>query len=96
MRQARTGGSPDAARHGFRRARHGSLGLLAPYVPWRGPVYWPYAYNDVFYYTFWPEAYDPGYWAYAYDDFFDGMSSPTVRLTPNMPRKDLTPDRTAA
>jgi hypothetical protein len=52
------------------------LGLLAPYVPWRGPVYYPYAYNDVFYYTFWPEAYDPGYWAYAYDDFFDGMFFP--------------------
>jgi hypothetical protein len=52
------------------------LGLLAPYVPWRGPVYWPYAYNDVFYYTFWPDAYDPGYWAYAYDDFFDGVFFP--------------------
>jgi hypothetical protein len=52
------------------------LGLLAPYVPWRGPVYWPYAYNDLFYYTFWPEAYDPGYWAYAYDDFFDGVFFP--------------------
>ena len=52
------------------------LGLLAPYVPWRGPVYWPYAYNDVFYYTFWPEAYDPGYWAYAYDDMFDGVFFP--------------------
>jgi hypothetical protein len=52
------------------------LGLLAPYVPWRGPVYYPYAYNDVFYYTFWPEAYDPGYWAYAYDDFFDGVFFP--------------------
>jgi hypothetical protein len=52
------------------------LGLLAPYVPWRGPVYWPYAYNDVFYYTFWPEAYDSAYWAYAYDDFFDGVFFP--------------------
>jgi len=52
------------------------LGLFAPYVPWRGPVYWPYAYNDVFYYTFWPDAYDPGYWAYAYDDFFDGVFFP--------------------
>jgi hypothetical protein len=52
------------------------LGLLAPYVPWRGPVYWPYAYNDLFYYTFWPDAYDPGYWAYAYDDFFDGVFFP--------------------
>jgi hypothetical protein len=52
------------------------FGLLAPYIPWRGPVYWPYAYNDVFYYAFWPEAYDPGYWAYAYDDFFDGVFFP--------------------
>jgi hypothetical protein len=52
------------------------LGVLAPYVPWRGPVYWPYAYADVFYYTFWPDAYDPYYWAYAYDDFFDGVFFP--------------------
>jgi hypothetical protein len=52
------------------------LGLLAPYIPWRGPVYWPYAYSDVFYYTFWPDAYDPGYWDYAYDDFFDGLFFP--------------------
>lgn len=52
------------------------LGLLAPYVPWRGPVYWPYAYTDIFFYTFWPDAYDPGYWAYAYDDFFDGVFFP--------------------
>jgi len=52
------------------------LGVLAPYVPWRGPVYWPYAYNDLFYYTFWPDAYDPGYWAYAYDDFYDGVFFP--------------------
>ena len=52
------------------------FGLLAPYVPWRGPVYWPYAYNDMFYYTFWPDAYDPGYWAYAYDDMFDGVFFP--------------------
>ena len=45
-------------------------------MPWRGPVYWPYAYNDMFYYTFWPDAYDPGYWAYAYDDMFDGVFFP--------------------
>ena len=72
------------------------LGLLAPYVPWRGPVYYPYAYNDIFYYTFWPEAYDPGYWAYAYDDMFDGVFSPTARPMPNMPRKAPMPGRTAA
>jgi hypothetical protein len=30
----------------------------------------------VLYYTFWPDAYEPGYWSYAYDDFFDGIFFP--------------------
>ena len=45
-------------------------------MPWRSAIYWPYAYTDVFYYTFWPQAYEPGYWAYVYDDFFDGVFFP--------------------
>ena len=49
-------------------------------MSWLGPVFWPYAYSDIFEYTFWPSAYDPGYWAYAYDDFVDtvfwGTDSP--------------------
>ena len=48
-------------------------GLRAAFVPWYGPVFWPYAYSDVFDYAFWPGGYDDGYFAYAYDDFFDGM-----------------------
>jgi len=48
--------------------RHGHR---AAFVAWLGPVFWPYAYSDIFSYTFWPSAYDPGYWAYAYDDFVD-------------------------
>jgi hypothetical protein len=52
-------------------------GLHAAFVPWFGSVYYPYAYADVFDYTFWPYAYDPGYWAYAYDDFFDGIYFPS-------------------
>jgi hypothetical protein len=48
-------------------------GLRAIFVPWYGPVFWPYAYSDIFDYTFWPGGYDDGYWAYAYDDFVDGM-----------------------
>jgi hypothetical protein len=40
-------------------------------VAFLGPVFWPYAYSDIFEYTFWPNAYEPGYWAYAYDDFVD-------------------------
>jgi hypothetical protein len=52
-------------RHAWRR------GLHATFVPWAGHVFWPYAYSDIFEYTFWPSAYEPGYWAYAYDDFVD-------------------------
>ncbi len=51
-------------------------GWRAAFVPWFGPVYFPYAYWDVFAYTFWPFGYDPGYWAFAYDDFFDGVYFP--------------------
>jgi TolA-binding protein len=45
--------------------------VRAAFVPWIGPVFWPYAYADIFDYTFWPTAYDDAYWAYAYDDFLD-------------------------
>jgi len=45
----------------------------AGFVGWYGPLFWPYAYSDVFYWTFWPGGYAPGYWYYAYDDFFDGV-----------------------
>lgn len=43
------------------------------FVAWLGPIFYPYAYSDIFEYTFWPYAYDDGYWAYAYDDFVDSM-----------------------
>ena len=63
-----------APRHAWRR------GHRAAFVAWLGPVFWPYAYSDIFEYTFWPNGYDPGYWAYAYDDFVDtvfwGADSP--------------------
>ncbi|HET9717499.1 MAG TPA: Spy/CpxP family protein refolding chaperone [Pseudolabrys sp.] len=63
-------------RHRFARLpahrawRHGHRAI---FVGWYGPIFWPYAYSDIFDYTFWPFAYDDGYWAYAYDDFFDGI-----------------------
>ena len=50
-----------------------SRGQRAGFVSWYGPVFWPYAYSDVFDYAFWPNGYDDGFWAYAYDDFFDGV-----------------------
>jgi hypothetical protein len=48
-------------------------GLRAAFVPWYGPVFWPYAYSDIFDYAFWPTGYDDGFWDYAYDGFFDGV-----------------------
>ncbi len=48
-------------------------GRRASFTPWYGPVFWPYAYSDIFDYAFWPGGYDDGYFAYAYDDFFDGV-----------------------
>jgi hypothetical protein len=49
-------------------------------------VFWPYAYSDIFNYTFWPYAYNRGYWAYAYDDFVDtvfwGAESSYARVGP--------------
>lgn len=50
-----------------------SRGQRAGFVSWYGPVFWPYAYSDVFDYAFWPNGYDDGFWAYAYDDLFDGV-----------------------
>jgi LTXXQ motif family protein len=50
---------------------HGHLG-------WIGPLFWPYAYGDFFYYALWPDEYeyvDP-YWAYGYGDIYEGIFSP--------------------
>lgn len=55
------------ARQAWRR------GLRAAFVPWAGAVFWPYAYSDLFDYTFFPYSYDDAYWGYAYDDMFDGV-----------------------
>ena len=82
-----------APRHAWRR------GLRAAFVPWAGHVFWPYAYSDIFQYTFWPNAYDPGYWAYAYDDFVDtvfwGASSPYTAYARLGPAEDQESDGAA-
>jgi LTXXQ motif family protein len=45
----------------------------AAFVAWAGLVFWPYVYDDLFYYPFWPDAYDDDYWPYAYDDLMDSI-----------------------
>jgi LTXXQ motif family protein len=55
--------------NGLRRIRHGDATIA--WHSWRGAglcsglISTP----NLFYYPFWPEAYDDAYWAYAYDDF---------------------------
>ena len=52
----------------WRRRHHHHLG-------WIGPVFWPYAYGDVFYYALWPyeyEDYDP-FWAYGSGDVYEAI-----------------------
>jgi chemotaxis protein histidine kinase CheA len=53
------------------RHRHSAF-----FVPWIGPIFWPYVYSDIFYYTFWPYGFDDGYWPYLYDDFFETVFWP--------------------
>jgi hypothetical protein len=46
------------------------------FIGWFGPVFWPYAYDDIFAYAFWPlDSFDHGeaFWAFAYDDLFEGI-----------------------
>jgi len=62
-----------ARRHHYEARRAWRHGLRAPFVPWYGPVFWPYAYSDIFDYTFWPHGYEPGFWAYTYDGFIDSL-----------------------
>jgi hypothetical protein len=49
--------------------RRGFRGLV---IGWAGPVFWPYAYEDVVDYAFYPYANDT-FWPYAYDDVYDSM-----------------------
>jgi hypothetical protein len=48
------------------------------HVGWLGPLFWPYAYGDFFYYALWPSDYgysDP-FWVYGYGDIYEGIFSP--------------------
>jgi uncharacterized protein YicC (UPF0701 family) len=55
--------------------RHGRV------IGWVGPLFWPYAGYDVFYYTFYPY-YEDTFWPYAYDDVYDGIFGPYAYAEP--------------
>ncbi|WP_429168966.1 Spy/CpxP family protein refolding chaperone [Bradyrhizobium sp. i1.14.1] len=43
---------------------------------WVGPVFWPYAYYDLYDYTWWGWGYDPYFWDYGYGDLYAGLFGP--------------------
>jgi hypothetical protein len=51
--------------------RHGNGGY-----GWVGPLFWPFAYNDMYDYAMYGNGYDDSFWGYGYEDVYAGMFSP--------------------
>jgi LTXXQ motif family protein len=54
---------------GWWRHRNGGYG-------WVGPVFWPFAYDDIYDYTLWGYGNDDPFWGYGYGDIYAGLFSP--------------------
>jgi hypothetical protein len=48
------------------RHAHGGFG-------WVGPVFWPFAYYDIYDYAWWGWDHDPFFWDYGYPDLYTGL-----------------------
>jgi hypothetical protein len=73
----RFGATAFGAAHADHHGWYGWQGYRRGYVGWGGPVFWPYAYDDLFDYAFWPYGpYDDLFWSYGYDDLFAGVLLP--------------------
>ena len=57
--------------HGNGWWRHGSGGY-----GWVGPLYWPFAYYDLYDYAMWGPGYDNSFWGYGYGDIYAGIFAP--------------------
>jgi hypothetical protein len=54
---------------GWWRHRHGGFG-------WVGPVFWPFAFFDLYDYVLWGPEYDDVFWDYGYGDVYVGLFAP--------------------
>jgi hypothetical protein len=66
---AATAGWHDGHGRGWWRHGHGGYG-------WVGPLFWPFAYYDMYDYTMWGYGDDPSFWDYGYHDIYAGMFAP--------------------
>ena len=55
--------------HGWWRHNHGGYG-------WVGPLFWPFAYYDLYDYGLWGYDDGPAFWDYGYGDIYAGLFSP--------------------
>ncbi len=58
-----------AGTDGWWRHGHGGYG-------WVGPLFWPFAYYDIYDYALWGYGYGDSFWDYGYDDIYAGIFSP--------------------
>jgi hypothetical protein len=58
----------DRAHKAWGRHHNGGYG-------WVGPLFWPFAYYDLYDYALWGD-YDDAFWNYGYDDVYSGLFSP--------------------
>jgi LTXXQ motif family protein len=56
-------------RNGWWQHRNGGYG-------WVGPLFWPFAYYDMYDYAMWGDGDDPSFWGYGYNDIYAGMFAP--------------------
>ena len=66
---AATAGWHDGRGRGWWRHGHGGYG-------WVGPLFWPFAYYDMYDYAMWGYGDDPSFWDYGYHDIYAGMFAP--------------------
>jgi hypothetical protein len=66
---AATAGWHDGRGRGWWRHGHGGYG-------WVGPLFWPFAYYDMYDYAMWGYGDDPSFWDYGYNDIYAGMFAP--------------------
>jgi hypothetical protein len=59
--------SAEAARIGWWEHGDGGFG-------WVGPLFWPFAYDDIYDYVFWD--YGPPFWGYGYGDIYSAIFAP--------------------
>ena len=43
---------------------------------WVGPLYWPFAYDDMYDYAMWGDDYDDAFWGYGYEDIYVSLFAP--------------------